>query len=291
MTTGISSEKNLTKPPWLNKRIRLSECDAVDSLLKEYRLNTVCRQAACPNRGECFGMRQATFLILGKNCSRSCAFCNVEHSRPETVDNDEPRRVAEAVRRLQLSHVVITGVTRDDLPDGGARHFSETVGCVRQAAPAAKIEVLVPDFCADEKAIQTVVESEPDIIAHNLETVPRLYREIRPQAEYVRSLRVLKMFKSYAPAIYTKSGIMLGLGEARREVEAVFGDAVAAGVDFFSIGQYLAPSARHAPVKEYIAPEEFETYNQKALAAGFKSVACGPYVRSSYQAHRYLLAG
>lgn len=277
------------KPYWLNKKVSLSSCQLTKELLKDLRLNTVCQEAACPNIGECFPQRQATFLILGKNCTRQCGFCAVAKGIPAPLDPDEPRRVAEGVKRLNLRHAVITSVTRDDLSDGGAGVFAQTIGRIKSGSPAITVEVLIPDFVMNEEALRLVARAGPDIIAHNAETVPRLYPLARKGADYARSLAVLAFFKRFYPEVLTKSGLMLGLGERPREVIGAINDLKAAGVDFLSIGQYLSPSIRHLPVAEYIRPEQFSYYKEKAERAGFKSVLSGPYVRSSYAASRYLL--
>ncbi|HOW42283.1 MAG TPA: lipoyl synthase [Candidatus Omnitrophota bacterium] len=278
------------KPAWLNKKISLSDCQPVKELLRDFGLQTVCQQAACPNIGECFRHRQATFLILGTICTRNCRFCAVRPGTPGPVDPQEPDRVAGAVQRLGLRHVVVTSVTRDDLADGGAGMFAGTIDCIRQRNPATTIEVLIPDFQLDREALRRVTAARPDIIAHNLETVPRLYPLVRSQADYRRSLEVLALLKTLAPAIAVKSGLMLGLGETQEEVLTVFQDLARIGCDFLSVGQYLAPGKEHFPVQEYILPEQFEWYGRKALQAGLRRVASGPYVRSSYLAHRYLEA-
>jgi lipoyl synthase len=281
-------QQYLRKPRWLNKKINLGDCQRVKTLLNGLKVNTVCREASCPNIGECFAKDQATFLILGTACTRKCSFCGVRKARPLPVDADEPYRIACAVRKLKLAHVVITSVTRDDLEDGGARHFAETVRAIRAEGDPVKIEVLIPDFQLDRQALAAVVEAAPDIIGHNVECVPRLYRTVRLGSDYARSLAVLRAVKEIDRNIYTKSGIMLGLGEAKPEVIGVFLDLVSAGCDFMSIGQYLSPSVSHTPVKEYISPEDFEYYRQQAQAAGFRHVISGPYVRSSYLAGEYI---
>lgn len=277
------------KPAWLKKKINSSsgEQAAMRALLGELRLNTVCQQALCPNIAECFSCGQATFLILGKDCTRQCSFCNVDKgAQPQPPDRDEPRRVAEAVLRLRLSHLVITSPTRDDLPDGGAAHYATTVSAVREQSPTTVLELLVPDFGGDQHALATVLESRPAILAHNLETVPRLYA-VRSGASYQRSLRLLERSAQLAGDIPTKSGIMLGLGETEQEVLSVLTDLRRVGCSYLSVGQYLAPSRRHQPVCEYIAPERFELVRQQALELGFRHVESGPYVRSSYHAARY----
>lgn len=275
------------KPDWLRKKINPGEQAEMRTLLGELRLNTVCQQALCPNIAECFSCGQATFLILGRDCTRQCSFCNVEKgAAPLPADNDEPRRVAEAVLRLMLSHVVVTSPTRDDLPDGGAAQFAATVAAIRQRSPATAIELLVPDFGGDERALETVLSTRPAILAHNVETVPRLYA-VRQGADYRRSLQLLERAATVADAAPTKSGIMLGLGETEAEVLAVLQDLRRAGCSYLSIGQYLAPSRRHQPVVAYIRPERFEELRQQALGMGFHHVESSPYTRSSYHAANY----
>ena len=274
------------KPEWLRKKINPGDQGEMRQLLGELRLNTVCQQALCPNISECFACGQATFLILGKNCTRLCSFCNVEKTTPLPVDTGEPARVAEAVHRLKLSHVVITSPTRDDLADGGAALYAATVTAIRAVSPTTRIELLIPDFQGSVPGIEAVVASRPDIIAHNVETVPRLY-QIRSGADYHRSLEVLRVCAELAPDIRTKSGIMLGMGEEETEVMQVFRDLRAVGCSYLSIGQYLAPSRRHYPVQEYVSPELFESLRLQALEMGFSHVESGPYVRSSYHAGKY----
>ncbi len=274
------------KPEWLQKRVNPGEQAEMRALLGELRLNTVCQQALCPNISECFKCGQATFLILGKNCTRLCSFCDVEKSAPQPVDRHEPARVAEAVVRLKLAHVVITSPTRDDLPDGGAGLYAATVAAIRSVSPSTRIEPLIPDFLGNRQSVATVVSSGPDIIAHNVETVPRLYH-IRSGADYGRSLEVLRVCGELGAHIPTKSGIMLGMGEKEEEVMEVLSDLRGAGCVYLSIGQYLAPSRRHFPVQEYIRPEVFERLRETALGMGFSHVESGPYVRSSYHAGQY----
>ncbi|MDD5173659.1 MAG: lipoyl synthase [Candidatus Omnitrophica bacterium] len=276
------------KPPWLNKKIHLGSCSEMKNLLRGMKLETVCEQASCPNIGECFSRSHATFLILGPQCTRSCSFCNVTKGIPSMPDAGEPARVADAVKKLALKHVVITSVTRDDLADGGAGMFADTVLSIRKTAPQAAIELLIPDFKLSSDSLRTVAESGPDIIAHNVETVPSLYRSVRRGSDYKRSLGVLDAIKKISPCLKTKSGVMLGLGEKESEVIAVMGDLRAVGCDFLSIGQYLAPSRLHYPVKEYISPERFAYYKEKGLSIGFSHIESGPYVRSSYLAGEYL---
>ena len=274
------------KPEWLQKRVNPGDQSEMRRLLGELRLNTVCQQALCPNISECFACGQATFLILGRNCTRQCSFCNVEKTVPLPVDLDEPGRVAEAVSRLKLSHVVITSPTRDDLSDGGAGLYAATVAAIRSASPATRVELLIPDFQGSRHSLEMVVSALPDIIAHNVETVPRLYH-IRSGADYERSLEVLRLCGVLAPEIRVKSGIMLGMGEGEKEVRQVLHDLRDVGCTYLSIGQYLAPSRQHYPVQEYVRPELFELLRDMALGLGFSHVESGPYVRSSYHAGQY----
>jgi lipoyl synthase len=278
---------NLTrKPAWLQKKIVPSAHGEMEGLLKELSLNTVCQQARCPNITECFSKRQATFLILGRICTRLCSFCSVSKETPLPLDPGEPASVAEAVRRLGLSHVVVTSPTRDDLPDGGSAAYAETVARIRSASPQTKVELLIPDFLGDAAALATVVASSPDILGHNLETVPRLYA-IRSGADYRRSLELLAEAHILNPALKTKSGLMLGLGEEEGELFAVLDDLLKTGCSYLSLGQYLAPSRLHHKVERFVEPELFERYRAKALALGFLHVESGPYVRSSYHAELY----
>ena len=276
------------KPEWLRKKIGVGEQAAMRGLLSELQLNTVCQQALCPNISECFNSGQATFLILGKDCTRQCRFCNIDNAaRPLPPDPDEPHRLAEAVVRLKLSHLVVTSPTRDDLPDGGAGHYAATVAIIRERSPDTAIELLVPDFGGDHTSLARVLEAQPAILAHNIETVPRLY-EVRKGADYQRSLDLLQQAALHAPAIPTKSGIMLGLGEQLHEVREVMQDLRLSGCSYLSLGQYLAPSRRHQPVVAFIEPQQFEKLREEALGMGFKHVESGPYVRSSYHAARYV---
>ena len=256
----------------------------VSGLLDELGLNTVCRSAKCPNRGECYASGTATFMVLGTECTRNCRFCAVDTARPLPADAGEPARLAEAAERMGLRHVVVTMVTRDDLPDGGSGHMAATIAALRQRLPGVRVEVLVSDFGGDEAAIDIVALALPDVFNHNVETVPRLYPTVRPQADYARSLRVLERAKETAPATPTKSGLMVGLGETPDEVEAVLRDLRASGVDIVTIGQYLRPSAAHIEVTEFVAPAVFERYGAAARALGFSGVASAPFVRSSYHA-------
>ena len=278
-------------PEWLISEVRRAKRGTgaemvaqTRDLLDRLHLPTVCDRARCPNRGECFSHHTATFLILGEVCTRGCAFCAVKKGKPMPLQWDEPQRLAQAVTELGLRHVVITSVTRDDLPDGGAAHFARAVEALRQHCPGVRVELLVPDFQGSMEALTTVLASGPDILAHNLETVPRLYPEVRRGADYGRSLKVLEQAKELSPKIITKSGLMLGLGEESPEIEAVLRDLRHVACDMLTIGQYLSPSLHHAPVARYVNPDEFASRQRQALDLGFKSVAAGPLVRSSYKA-------
>jgi len=275
------------KPEWLKKKIDFNANCATSALLKSLDLNTVCHEAKCPNISECFKNRHATFLILGKTCTRHCAFCHVDKNKPAPVDENEPSRVAEAVKQMALHHAVITSVTRDDLRDGGAALFAEVVRAIKKIALKATIELLIPDFQGDKNALKTVTDSKPDIIGHNMETIPRLYF-LRPQADYQRSLDVLKNIKKSDKTIYTKSSLLLGLGEKENEVIETMEDLRTAGCDFLALGQYLRPSLKNTPVVEYVSPEKFEAYKRQAFSLGFCHVESAPYVRSSYRAASYL---
>ena len=278
-------------PEWLINEVRRAKrgtgaeiVTQTRDLLGRLHLPTVCDSARCPNRGECFSHHTATFLILGDICTRGCAFCAVKKGKPLSLEVDEPQRLARAVAELGLRHVVITSVTRDDLPDGGAAHYARVVSALRQHCPGVRVELLVPDFAGSREALATVLASGPDILAHNLETVPRLYPLVRRGADYERSLKVLEQAKELAPKIITKSGLMLGLGEESPEVEAVLRDLRQVACDMLTLGQYLSPSLHHVPVARYVNPDEFASRQRQALALGFKSVAAGPLVRSSYKA-------
>ncbi len=272
-------------PSWLTQRAPdPSILVEMKALLDGLSLHTVCEAAHCPNQGECFSKGTATFLIMGDICTRNCRFCAVGKGTPLPLDPDEPLNVARAVKRLKLRHIVITSVTRDDLPDGGAAHFSRTVNAIRQSNPETTIEVLIPDFQGSLDSLRIVVESTPQIINHNLETVPRLYPEVRPKADYHRSLNILRMVKSMDRRIATKSGLMLGLGEHYDEVVAVMEHLREADCDILTLGQYLCPSPEHRGVSEYISPERFNEYKAIAQQLGFKAVASAPFVRSSFNA-------
>jgi lipoyl synthase len=282
---------SLPAPEWLIAEVRRAKRGTgaemvaqTRNLLDRLHLPTVCDSARCPNRGECFSHHTATFLILGEVCTRGCAFCAVSKGKPAPVEADEPQRLARAVAELGLRHVVITSVTRDDLPDGGAAHYARVVAALRQDCPGVRVELLVPDFAGSREALATVLASGPDILAHNLETVPRLYPQVRRGADYRRSLTVLEQAKELAPNLITKSGLMLGLGEESPEIEAVLRDLRHVACDMLTIGQYLSPSLHHAPVARFVNPEEFASRQRQALDLGFKSVAAGPLVRSSYKA-------
>jgi lipoic acid synthetase len=279
----------IPKPEWLRVKAHSTiGYEYVRELLEKLHLNTVCDEAACPNRGECFARKTATFMILGSVCTRGCTFCNVTKGKSQPVDENEPAHVAQAVKALGLKHTVITSVTRDDLPDGGASHFAAVVRAIRSECPEMTIEVLIPDFQGDTDALQMVVDSHPQIINHNVETIPALYPEVRPQADYHRSLALLRNVKEMNASIHTKSGIMVGLGEKPEEVVEVLSDLRQVNCDFLTIGQYLAPSAKHHAVVEYVRPEQFEFYRVKAYEMGFSHVASAPLVRSSYMAEQAL---
>jgi lipoic acid synthetase len=274
------------KPEWLRRKLPDPEAlNRMRSLLQRHGLNTVCQGALCPNQGECFGQGTATFLILGKTCTRNCTFCAIPtEERPPAPDPDEPRRVARAAAELGLKHAVITSVTRDDLEDGGASHFARTVRALRDVNPEITVEVLIPDFQGSGEALKIVMDSEPDILNHNLETVPRLYPEVRPQAVYSRSLELLKRAKEMAPAKLTKSGLMLGMGEEKVEILGVMADLRQVSCDLLTLGQYLRPSGKHHPVARYVTPEEFEELRVEGEKMGFKAVFSAPLVRSSFHA-------
>jgi lipoic acid synthetase len=275
----------LRKPEWIRVKAPVSaEYHATRQLMRGLKLTTVCEEAGCPNIGECWTKRHATFMIMGDICTRACAFCNVATGKPVHLDPDEPRRVGEAVATLGLQHVVVTSVDRDDLEDGGARHFARTIAAIREAAPKTTIEILTPDFKNRPGAIETILQNRPDVFNHNLETVPRLYAAIRPGARYFTSLQLLARVKEADPAMFTKSGIMVGLGETREEVLQVMDDLRAADVDFLTIGQYLQPTPKHAAVEFFVTPDEFNSYASAARAKGFLMVAATPLTRSSYHA-------
>ena len=273
------------KPHWIRVRAPSSPIYAeTRDIVRANKLHTVCEEASCPNIGECWSQRHATMMIMGDTCTRACSFCNVRTGLPDALDTDEPQRVAEAVARLGLKHIVITSVDRDDLDDGGAAHFAATIRAIRASAPGATIEVLTPDFLRKDGALEVVVEARPDVFNHNLETVPGLYLRIRPGARYFHSLRLLQRVKELDSQMFTKSGIMVGLGESRDEVLQLMDDLVSANVDFLTIGQYLQPTRKHAEVKTFVTPEEFKSYETVAYAKGFKLVSASPLTRSSHHA-------
>lgn len=284
MSAGASAPAS-RHPPWLKVRAPGGPAFLeTRGVVKRLGLHTVCEEAHCPNIGECWSQRTATFMLLGDTCTRNCSFCAVTHGRPLAVDAAEPGRVAGAVRLLGLRHVVVTSVNRDDLPDGGAGHFAATARAIREAAPGVRIEVLVPDFQGDLESVRTVVESPIDIFNHNVETVPRLYKRVRPGARYERSLAVLSQARQVRGDCRTKAGLMLGLGEAESEIVRVFEDLRAVGCDILTLGQYLRPSRDHLPVERYLPPDEFGALRARALEQGFRHVEAGPLVRSSYHA-------
>ncbi|HKE11220.1 MAG TPA: lipoyl synthase [Myxococcota bacterium] len=279
-----------TRPAWLKVRLRMTpEFEAVARIVKDQNLHTVCLSAACPNLGECWARGTATFMIGGNRCTRRCGFCDVRTARPAPLDALEPERIAKAVAALGLGFAVITAVARDDLPDGGAAHMAATIRALRRGSPGTGVEVLIPDYKGREEDLRTVLEAGPDVVNHNLETVARLQRRVRPAARYERSLGLLKRAAELAPAIVTKSGLMLGLGERDAEVETALLDLRRAGVALLTIGQYLRPSPQHLPVERFVPPSEFERWGERARTLGFRDVASGPLVRSSYHAER--LAG
>jgi lipoic acid synthetase len=273
------------KPDWIRvKAPNSTEYFETHALMRRLNLNTVCEEAACPNIGECWKKKHATVMILGSVCTRACAFCNVATGRPDQLDPHEPEHIAEAVGKLGMSHIVITSVDRDDLDDGGAMQFVRCIEAIRRTSPNTTIEILTPDFLRKEGALEMVVAAKPDVYNHNLETVPRLYPGIRPGARYFHSLRLLDRVKQLDPTIFTKSGIMVGLGEDRSEVMQVMDDMRSADVDFLTIGQYLQPTPKHAAVDRFVTPDEFKSYETMALAKGFLVVAASPLTRSSYHA-------
>jgi len=279
--------KTIQLPPWIRRRVQPYSLNDMSKFVSDKKLNTVCNSALCPNRGECFKNKIATFMILGNNCTRNCRFCFVGKGKPEKLDKDEPKKVAEAISELGLKYAVITSVTRDDLPDGGAKHFADTIESIREVIPSIKIEVLIPDFAGKNASINKVVSAKPDVISHNLETVVRLYPSLRSSADYQLSLKLLKSIKKNSK-IVTKSSLMLGLGETENEVYEVMDDLRAVDCDIITLGQYLSPSKKHSPVKQFINPEIFAKYESIAKDKGFFSVASGPFVRSSYQADKII---
>ena len=285
---GVKAEAGL--PPRVTVRAPQPEdLAAMQDMCAELGLHTVCEEAHCPNRGECYAAKTATFIILGNVCTRACHYCAIKHGRPLPPNPAEPAGVARAIARLGLRYAVITSVTRDDLEDGGAGHFARTIAEIRRASPQTRIEVLVPDFRGDWAALAEVVAAHPDVIAHNIETVPRLYRSVRPGAEYARSLSLLATVRSLDPTVATKSGVMVGLGESDDELFAVMDDLVGAHCDILTVGQYMAPGAKYHPVERFVSRATFDEYRRQGLRRGFRYVASGPLVRSSYLAEAALL--
>ncbi len=276
------------KPAWLRASYNKQAVEEISRLMAERKLNTVCKEANCPNLGECYKRRTATFMILGNFCTRNCRFCNVVHGKPLPVDPEEPMHLAQAAETLGLRHVVVTSVTRDDLPDGGAQQFARVIQAVRERCPHTTVEVLIPDLQGDAASLEIVLDAHPDVLNHNIETVRDRYPTVRPQANYERSLTVLRRAKQYDSALLTKTGMMVGLGETPEQVEQAMDDILAAGCDILTIGQYLRPSPQHLAVQEYITPEQFAYYKEVGCRKGFRYVASGPLVRSSYHAEEAL---
>ncbi|MGM0560629.1 MAG: lipoyl synthase [Pseudomonadota bacterium] len=273
------------KPEWLRVKAPTSKAyNETRQIVREHKLTTVCEEAACPNIGECWAKKHATMMIMGEICTRACSFCNIATGRPDNLNPLEPFNVAAAVKKLGLEHVVITSVDRDDLEDGGAQHFADTIQAIREASPGTTIEILTPDFRRKDDALEVVVAAKPDVFNHNLETVPRLYTEVRPGARYFHSIRLLDKVKQLDPSMFTKSGIMVGLGEGRDEVLQVMDDLRSADVDFLTIGQYLQPTAKHHPIDRFVTPDEFAEYERRAYNKGFLLVSASPLTRSSYHA-------
>lgn len=273
------------KPPWLKMKMPAGEgYSRLLNLVNDHQLHTVCQSAKCPNMGECWAAGTATLMILGDVCTRSCGFCHIATGRPPTLDLDEPRRVGDAVAKMGLKHTVITSVNRDELPDGGAGVWAETIRQIRLQAPGVSVEVLIPDFCGDWNALQKVLDEKPEILNHNIETVPRLYKTVRPQAKYHRSLKLLQIARQQG--LVSKSGMMLGLGEEAEEIEQVMGDLVAIGCEILTLGQYLQPTVNHLPVARWVHPDEFADWKIRGEAKGIRHVESGPLVRSSYHAEK-----
>ena len=274
----------LKKPDWLRVQYNREAVEEVARLMKDLKLNTVCKEANCPNLGECYKKHTATFMVMGSACTRNCRFCNVSCAKPQPLDPDEPRHLAEVAKKLALRHVVVTQVTRDDLPDGGAAHMAAVVRAVHESCPGTTVEVLISDLKGSEDALRVVLDAKPEVLNHNVEMVSRLYHDVRPQARYERSLKVLSDSKKFAPNILTKTGFMLGLGETDDEVYALMDDIRATGCDILTISQYLQPSPQHWALQRYVTPEEFARFKDIAMEKGFKFVASSPLVRSSYRA-------
>ncbi|MDY6793549.1 MAG: lipoyl synthase [Thermodesulfobacteriota bacterium] len=285
MLTTIKQHKRKQKPPWLKRHLPTGpDYEQIKALITKGGLHTVCQEAKCPNIWECFSKHTATFMILGSRCTRNCRFCAVAHGPADEPDPKEPVRVANAARKMGLNYVVITSVTRDDLPDGGAVFFSQTLQEIRKQIPDALIEILIPDFQGNQHALKTVLKARPDVLNHNIETVPRLYSTVRPEANYQRSLELLQQTRQYDPSIPTKSGLMLGLGEQPEEITGTLEDLFNTGCRILTLGQYLQPSKQHLQVERFVSPEEFDNWKKTALEIGFSQVAGGPFVRSSYHA-------
>ncbi len=284
----IVPSEPLRKPDWIRVRAGSSErFTEIKQILRDAKLHSVCEEASCPNIGECFGKGTATFMIMGDKCTRRCPFCDVAHARPDPLDPDEPRHLAETIARLRLRYVVITSVDRDDLRDGGAQHFVDCIRAVRELSPQTRIEILTPDFRGRaDRALSILNAAPPDVMNHNLETVPRLYLQARPGSDYAYSLRLLKDFKAAHPGVPTKSGLMVGLGETDEEIVEVMSDLRAHDVDMLTIGQYLQPSRHHLAVARFVHPDQFRVFEEEAAKMGFAHAACGPMVRSSYHADR-----
>lgn len=281
----MNNPQPLQRPDWIKVKAPISKTyQETRSLMRSLNLNTVCEEAACPNIGECWSKKHATVMILGSVCTRACAFCNIKTGRPDQLDPHEPEHVAKAIMGLGLNHVVITSVDRDDLADGGAGHFAQVITEIRIKSPDTTIEILTPDFLRKEGALETVVTARPDVYNHNLETIPRLYPTVRPGARYFHSMNLLKRVKDLDPTIFTKSGLMVGLGETREEVYQVMDDLRSADVDFLTIGQYLQPTPKHHPLMRYVDPQEFLDYEKMAYGKGFLMVSASPLTRSSYHA-------
>jgi len=275
----------LRKPDWIRVKAPGSPIyTETQKIVRDQKLVTVCEEAGCPNIGECWSKKHATFMIMGDTCTRACAFCNVKTGKPDALDKGEPERVADAIAQMGLHHAVITSVDRDDLDDGGAEHFVRTIKAIRKASPTTTIEILTPDFLKKDGAVERVVEAQPDVFNHNLETVPGLYLKIRPGARYFHSLRLLQKVKDLDPLMFTKSGIMVGLGETREQVMQVMDDMRSANIDFITIGQYLQPSRKHAAIDRFVTPDEFKAYETTAYSKGFLMVSSSPLTRSSHHA-------
>lgn len=276
------------KPDWLKVSYNRESVEEIAEIMRQLHLNTVCKEANCPNLGECYKKHTATFMILGSQCTRNCRFCNIACGKPEPVDPEEPENVAKAVAQLKLRHAVITCVTRDDLPDGGAAQFARTIQAIRATSPGTTVEVLISDMKGDRASLDTVMDARPDVLNHNVETVEALYALVRPQAKYERSLDVLRYCKAVRPEGLTKTGFMVGLGETDDQIDRLMDDVLETGCDILTIGQYLQPSPAHAPLKRYVTPEQFDAYRDLALSKGFRHVASSPLARSSYRAQEAL---